>query len=65
MNSGLVKAQDRYDLGPALLTQLKKTPGVTTIGFYVCTDAYGWKNQMYRAHRNNPCSSDMMATARK
>lgn len=65
MNSGMVKAKDRYDLGPALLSQLKKIQGVTTVGFYVCTDAYTWKNQMYRAHRDTYCTSKMMADARK
>ena len=65
MNSGMVKASDRYDLGPALLGQLKKIKGVTTIGFYVCTDTYGWKNQMYRAYRSTYCSTEIMADARK
>ena len=64
MNSTMVAAQNRWDLGPALLSELKKIEGVKTIGFFVCSDTYGWKSQMYRTHKTH-VTSDKMQEARK
>ena len=64
MNNTIVNVNSRWDLGPALLDQLKTIEGVKTIGFFICSDTYGWKSQMYRTHKTH-VTSDKMQEARK
>lgn len=64
MNNTMVNTHSRWELGPALLNQLKTIEGVKTIGFFICSDNYGWKSQMYRTHKTH-VSSDKMQAARK
>ena len=65
MNNTIVKSRDRWDLGPALLSELKKIEGVKTIGFFVCSDSYGWKSQMYKTHGKSFVPAEQMQEARK
>jgi len=64
MNGTIVKASSRWDLGPALLNELKKIQGVTVIGFYVCNDAKDFKQQQWRVS-TGLTSPETMAASRK